>query len=336
MKDRISILFRVDADEKLGLGHLSRCRSLMLALADAASCEFAVVTNNRDVVREFLPHVGFDIHVVTDIGRVKHADVVIIDVPDIARRKEENFQGAADLVVGIDDDGWGLPYQDILIRPNLLDLPLPAEMASDDYWSGRDHIILHPAFKVQAGQLRNKDRKGKELFVCFGGSDPGGLTLRALPLLKQLGQDMTAQIILGAAFARRQDVIEKTRDDARFVVSHNIFDMAKRIWQADAALISGGTLLYEACALGTPAVVVSQNEPQAVEAGICAAAGAVIDLGDGQRATDDKILGALQRVLDDDGLRQRMSLKGPAVVSPDGAGHIAAKLLACVRKEVRL
>ncbi len=334
MKDAISVLFRVDADEQLGLGHLSRCRSLMLVLADTAPCKFAVVTNNQDIARTFLPKLDFDLHAVTDITRVRHADVAIIDIPDIAHRKEESFRGIADLIVGIDDDGPGLQYQDILLRPNLLNLPLPAGMPSDDYWSGRDHIILHPDFKKQAEQPRNVNKRDKKLLVCFGGSDPGDLTLRAISLLKQLRQAMTVQIILGAAFARKQEVIEKTRGDSRFVVNHNISDMAKRIWQADVALISGGTLLYEACALGTPAVVVAQNEPQAVEAKICAAAGAVINLGYGRTATDENIFGALQNLLNNDSIRQRMSLKGPKVVSPEGARLIVSKLLLRVRKRV--
>jgi len=336
VKNSISIVFRVDADEKLGLGHLSRCRSLMLTFAGATLCKFALVTNNPDLVRKFFPQIDVDLYAVTDIGRLRHADVAIIDVPGIEYREQEELRCLADLIVVIDDDGPGIPYQNILLRPNLLDLPLPEGMPLNDYWSGRDYIILHPDFRMLASQHKNRERKAKELFVCFGGSDPGGLTLRAIPALKQIKQDITVQIILGAAFVQIQAVIDMTRDDARFIVSQNISDMAKRIRQADIALISGGTLLYEACALGTPAVIVSQNESQVVEAAICAAAGAVIDLGDGRTATDEKILCALQKLLDDDGLRQSMIRKGPAVVSPEGVMHIVSKLLLRVRKEAVL
>ncbi len=336
MKNSVSIVFRVDADEKLGLGHLSRCRSLMLTFADATLCRFAVVTNNPDLVRKFLPQVDVDFYAVPDIGRVGHADVAIIDVPDISYRAEESLRCLADLIVVIDDDGPGIPYQSILLRPNLLDLPLPVGIPLSDYWSGRDYIMLHPDFRMLASQHKNRGKKAKELFVCFGGSDPGGLTLRAIPILKQIKQDMAIQIILGVAFVQMQAVIDMSRDDARFTVSQNIPDMAQRIRQADIALISGGTLLYEACALGTPAVIVSQNAPQSIEAGICAAAGAVIDLGDGRTATDEKILCALQKLLDDDGIRQSMIRKGPEVVPPDGVVYIVSKLLLRVRKEAVL
>ena len=90
---KISIIFRVDADEKLGLGHLSRCRSLMKAMADAVPCEFTVLTNNPDVVRKFLSHVNFNVHAVTDMGRLQHADVVIIDVPHLAEQVGEDLCG---------------------------------------------------------------------------------------------------------------------------------------------------------------------------------------------------------------------------------------------------
>ena len=336
VKKSVSVVFRVDADEKLGLGHLSRCRSLMLALADATLCRFAVVTNNPDIVRKFLPQVDVDLYAVTDIGQIRHANIAIIDVPDIAYREEESLRCHADLLVVIDDDGPGMPYQDVLLRPNLLDLPLPAGMPLNDYWSGSNCIILHPDFRRLANHPKDKESKAKKLFVCFGGSDSGGLTLRIIPVLKQLKQDMAIQIILGAAFVQIQAVIDETRDDSRFTVSRNISDMAERISQADIALISGGTLLYEACALGTPAVVISQNEAQAIEAGICAAAGAVIDLRVGRMATDEKILGALEKLLDDEGIRKSMARKSPEIVSPDGVYHVVSKLLSRVRKEMEL
>lgn len=336
MKNSVSIVFRVDADENLGLGHLSRCRSLMLSLTDAALCKFAVVTNNPDLVRTFLPQIDVDLYSVTDIRRVSPADIAIIDVPDIPYREKGRLHCLADLIVVIDDDGPGLSCQNILLRPNLLDLPLPAGMPLNDYWSGRDYIILHPDFRLLANQHKNRGWETKELFVCFGGSDPGSLTLKAIPVLQQIKQNMTVQIVLGAAFGQMQAVIEMTRNDARFIVSQNVSDMAKRMRQADIALISGGTLLYEACALGTPAVIISQNEPQGVEAEICAAAGAVIDLGDGRTVTDEKILFALQKLLGDDGVRQSMSRNGPKVVSPDGVMHTVSKLLLRVRKKAEL
>jgi len=332
VQNSVSIVFRVNADKELGLGHLSRCRSLMVAFAGVTLCRFAVVTNNLDLVRKFLSQVDVDLRAVADIGQVRPADIAIIDVPGIAYSEEESLRGLADLIVVIDDDGPGIPCQNILLRPNLLDLPLPEGMPLNDYWSGRDCIILHPDFRMLASQHKNRGRKAKELFVCFGGSDPCGLTLKAIPVLKQIMQGITVQIVLGAAFVQTQAVIDMTRGDARFTVSQNIPDIARRIGQADIALISGGTLLYEACALGTPAVIVSQNEPQVVEAAICAAAGAVIDLGDGRTATDEKILCALRKILNDDGLRQSMSCKGPETVSPDGVMHIVSKLLLRARK----
>lgn len=327
IKGKLSVVFRVDADERLGLGHLSRARSLMLALSAKVACKFSVATNSSGLVREFLLGVDVDLLSPMELSGAKLADIVIVDVPNIGTQVGKSLQGLANLLVVIDDDGPGLAHQDVLVRPNLLNLPLPAGMSLENYWSGRDFIILHPEFARLARQSRSGVKKVKELLVCFGGSDPSGLTSKILPALRQLSQDVTTHVILGAAYSQAQNIMAQTRDDQRFVVTKNSSDMAQRIMRADVAIVSGGTLLYEVCALGTPAVIISQNDAQIAEAGICAAVGAVVSLGDVRTARNEDVLATIDRLLNDNDLRRSMSHMGKATVSAMGAEHIASRLL---------
>ena len=329
----ISVYFRVDADEKLGLGHLSRCRSLMLAFLNVAEAKFSIATDNKEMVKKFIPNIGFDVYDINSHSKEQHFDIAIIDAPNINRREEGDLQKLSDLIACIDDEGPGLSCQGILIRPNLLNLPKPPSLSADNYWSGRDYIVLHPDFAIQACRRKSKNRKVKKLLVCFGGSDPRGLTLRVIPLLRELEMIGSIHIILGAAFPWGEEVKAKLNNDIRFSVNHNILNMAQSFWDVDAALISGGTLLYEACSLGIPAVVVPQNESQEAESKICHAAGAVVSFGVNEAMSDDRILVALQQLMEDDSLREKMSKQGPKIVSPNGAAHIVSRLLSYVKKE---
>jgi spore coat polysaccharide biosynthesis predicted glycosyltransferase SpsG len=123
--------------------------------------------------------------------------------------------------------------------------------------------------------------------------------------------------------------------DDRFHISFNAMGMAELFYRADAAFISGGTLLYEACASGVPAIVISQNRAQAVEAAICHRAGAVVDLGVHDGITDDMIAASFARFLADADLRTRMSQLATKTVALDGAGRIASKLLSLVVREAK-
>ena len=330
MKNKVAILFRVNADVALGLGHVSRCRSLMLALSRLADCSFAVMTNNRDVVHRALSGIDCDLHEAGEAIQGTRFDAAIIDVPDAGGVKE-NFRAIADLIVCVDDSGPGLDDQDILIRPNLLNLPRPAGMPADRYWKGQ--VILHPDFGTQPSPLPIERTPGiRELFVCFGGSDPCGITLRVVEVLKRLDQDVLIRIILGAAFPWDEKLTLLLGRDARFLVARNIPDMARVLRRADVALISGGTLLYEACASGVPSVVICQNEEQLSEAEAAHAAGAVISLGMSAKVPDEKILSTVLRLSADVPLRQKMARRGKSLVAPDGAARLAARLLSSLRK----
>ena len=329
MTSRVRILFRVNADAALGLGHVSRMRALMQALLSQAACRFAVVTNNKEIVRQLLSGMDFDLYGEGELTPAAHFDAAVVDVPDPGAVKE-SFHEIADLLVCVDDNGAGLSGQDILIRPNLLGLPRPAGMAEERYWPGQ--IILHPDFAAKALLPIRKVSGARELFVCFGGSDPCGITLRAVNVLKRLDKEVRIRIILGAAFPWDEKLAPLLSREARFLVSRNIPDVAQVLQQADVALISGGTLLYEACALGVPSVVVCQNEEQRAEADVAHAAGAVINLGTNAKVLDENILSAVERLWTDAALREEMSSRGVSLVAADGAARLAARLLTYMRK----
>jgi UDP-2,4-diacetamido-2,4,6-trideoxy-beta-L-altropyranose hydrolase len=330
-KPVLSVCFRVDAHQQLGLGHLSRCRSLMLALARIAKCDFSIISDDQAVVKKFITKIDFDLFAVKHHFAGRPFDLAIVDVPKIARRENERLRELSDLVVCIDDEGPGLPGQDIQIRCTLLDLPKPAGLPLKNYWSGRDYIILHPDFAAQAARPGRRRRRAEKLLVCFGGSDPGGLTLRVAPLLKKLDQPLAVNVVLGPACSGRKKIVSLLKGDPRFLLSCNVPNMARQLGAADLALISGGTLLYEACALGRPAVVISQNVGQLAEAKICRSAGAAASLGINRSVPDDAITDALRRLVVDGALRAKMARQGPRLVSPSGSLKIAAKLLSYVK-----
>lgn len=324
MTNSISICLRVDGSEALGLGHLSRCRALILALKTIEpGCRFSVATETKEVALRLLA--GIEAAVCSP-EQAPHANMTIVDVP--GGTVQDWALEARGLLVCIDDDGPGLERQDILIRPNLLDLPKPSGIDEAQYWSGRDYIILHPDFARQP--VRDRGGEVGELLVCFGGSDPAGVTLRSIPLMKGLPMDVKIHIVLGQAFSRREEAVQLAGDDGRFRFSFGATRMAEYFFRADAAFISGGTLLYEVCASGVPAVVVSQNTAQAAEAAICRRSGAALDLGIHNEIRDEEIAKSLTDFLADAVLRRNMAQQALKAVPSDGASRIASTLLARV------
>ncbi|MCK4821033.1 hypothetical protein KA005_35035 [bacterium] len=119
----LNILFRVDADESLGLGHLARCGSLMVGFESVAECRFVIATNRKDVVSKFLGNIR-----VTLCGRRfefagKTFDIVITDVPEVTLEDQRRLRQLCRVFVCIDDKGCDYFLPDVIIRPSIEEFP---------------------------------------------------------------------------------------------------------------------------------------------------------------------------------------------------------------------
>lgn len=322
----MQVLFRVEANKVLGLGHLSRCRSLALEFVRKFSCSIVFAITQTKIGKEFIDGIGATVVQPDELSSNRRFDVVITDIPGIGLDEQERWGDVASLHVGINDEDPGPFAYDILIRPNLLNLPRPiAEKKNFGYWKGKEYIILHPDFGVWRPCFTSK-RKVENILVCFGGSDPAGITLRIVPILRQWVSDIHIRIVVGAAFANMEAIKSIVANKSNMTLSVNCSNMAKMFFKADLAFISGGTLIYEACALSIPAIVVCQNELQHREAEIFARAGAAINLGVHSQAEDQDIVSAIRTMAGDKAQRQKMSWAAQRLVSSDGTGRIVSKI----------
>jgi len=306
----------------------------MLGFLSLSRCHFTLETRNKDIVRKFIPDMDFDIY-----ARERHAhearfDIAIVDLLTIGQKEAKHIKSLSGMTVSIDDEGPGLNGRDYLIRPNMLGLRKTPGIPPDNYLTGRDYIIMHPDFSALSLRKKKMPAKVRKVLVCFGGSDPGNIMLRVVPLLKKNEHSIKFHVILGAAAVNAGKITAILKDDARFLVSRNIAHMADAFFQADVALLSAGTLLYEACCLGVPALVIAQNKQQEKEARIFDTAGAVVNLGVHTGVSDETLTRALEELLENPPLREKMSQKGRKLIAPDGTSRIATKLLACLAKEV--
>lgn len=323
----LRILLRTEGGTQLGLGHLSRCRSLATAfLAHDAILHCAI--SDQALGEKFLHGLPVAVTGMADAVRQGPYDVAILDIPNATREQEWHLATIAKLLVRIDDEGEGPFHCDILIRPNLLGLARPTiEAESPRYWTGRDSIILHPDFADSQSWPRSSDEGGRRVLVCFGGSDPAQLTQKVLPTFLELTSQVQVEVILGSAFPGKDSLIAALAGAPSVTVSTDCPDMARRFAHSDLALISGGTMLYEAAALGVPAIVLCQNAAQQAEAEIFAKAGAVVNLGSYQQGHAQLVRQTLARLLADDELLAAMSKRGRQLVSRHGARAIVEKIV---------
>lgn len=331
------VLFRVEAEESLGLGHLSRCRSLARAFVERFHCRICFAISRKDIGEQFLGE-GLNTEIMEPYRIPTDAlfDVVIIDVPGLPLAEQKKMAAISSLLVGIDDDGPGPFYLDVLIRPNLLDLPKPdMPEKTFHYWQGKEYLILSPEFQKQVSEVAGVKHNNKAGLICFGGSDPAGLTLRLVPLLKEFTGETSFTIILGAAFPNPQSVQAVVVDEPSISVIVNCRNMAAAFSRANFCVISGGTLLYEALSLGVSPLVWCQNIAQYTETELLSKVGAAVNLGLAENVSDQAAADGLRSFLANEDRMAKIAKIARQQVCVDGATRIVNQIEALIKESIR-
>lgn len=322
----ISVLFHVEASETIGLGHLCRCRSLAIEFIERMGAAVTVSCLQRNLVQTSWEGLGYRFVHPQEIYDKISFDVIVIDAPSCSLEVQQSFKTICKLLVGIDDWGMGPYVYDIMIRPNVLNLNQPQLLeANAETWQGKDYIILHPTYAKSDITFKEK---AEEILVCFGGSDPSGLTLRILPILIQiLPEEIKIDVVVGTGCTQPEKIYNIIQDHKNVRIFQNLPNLIELFKSCDTAVVSGGTLLYEACAVGIPAVVLAQELEQHEETKVFAKERAILRPDDGLYASDDAVSRDIQKVCFDTAVRRMLSRNATQCVSRDGTQRIVKKIL---------
>ena len=332
-----SILFRCDASAEIGFGHLVRC----LALADeihhlsGSRVGFAMreTAHGYDVVRQHgyevfnLPSKRGDYSAWLDeTMRRFNAKIVIVDVrDDLSRQQLESLGGKGRLIVLLDDLSDRRFAADLSFYP-----PVPQVRRAD--WAnfhgerlvGWEWTILRSQF---AAPLQRETTRRSNLLITMGGSDPAGITLKAVRAVELVSADFAATIILGPGF-RHTNALRELLATARhqFTVRENVNDMRAQMVQSDLALCSYGMTAFELAASGVPAIYLCLTEDHAESASALADAGAGWSLGVVGAVEDRQVANALGELLADAGRHAQMSADARRLIDGKGARRVAEVL----------
>jgi spore coat polysaccharide biosynthesis predicted glycosyltransferase SpsG len=330
----------------MGLGHLVRC----LALADElhakhdVAVSFAVRASplaSEMVKRRSYPALQppdgrvFDQEAwLHDCVLKSGAQILVVDVrDDLSKAALESLAGKGTIIAVLDDSSDRRWAANLAFYP-----PVPQVRRVD--WSGFrgrlcvgwEWIVLRSQF-AEPFPPRDNSKCTLLLLIAMGGSDPAGLTLKAVRAVDRLGEDFESvifesTIIVGAGFCHRQalgDLLGQTRP--RFTVREDVSEMSAAMAQADLAVCSFGMTSYELAAMGVPAVCVCLTEDHAQSASALVAAGMAISVGVDDQDTETRLAAAVEGLLVDKNARAQMSARARELVDGRGARRIAELLV---------
>ncbi len=330
-----NVVLRADAGPVVGYGHLVRS----LALGDAL-----VARGARCILVTRPPGGGFTLPVPADRvelgpdvspGREAEEIRALGDVSWVIADLREADDARLSLLRGpgrlgaIDDEGARLRSVDLVVCPNI---GVPAGPANEgtELLSGAPYVLLRSAFA--RATPRRVEPTLRKIVVCLGGADAADVTRRLLDALLDVlpATVESVSVITGApdalagvqsgAGARRRDVVRAlSRLDAKA--------LADELRAADLGVLAAGTLLYEAGALGLPALWVSINAAQAREADAMERIGGGIHAGAPATLTPRGLAGSLARLATAEA-RALAAERAQAAIDGAGADRVAARIVA--------
>lgn len=336
-RSALQILFRADGDARIGVGHLSRCVSLAQAFRRHVPCRVTFLVNRPAFLRALLPpslkasvrqHSAFTGWPAGGRGKaIPEADILVADLPGLWPLETSQLRRRSRVLVCIDDGPSRHPEANLVVRPNLRATRSSAD-SDRPILSGADYLILRESFRRRP-KRRWKTAVVRRLLVCFGGADPGGFTARVVDVLRSLdlSDALRTTLVLGPAFGPPDLIRRRTKEDPRFQLCRSAQDLVRGLRTADAAILSGGTLMYEAIVTGVPTLILSQTEDQEREATHLAKQGAVLALVGPRSGSPAALRRAITRLLGEPAVRQRLSDNALRVADGKGAERIVKAAL---------
>lgn len=289
-------VFRADASQSIGGGHLVRCLALSGALSKSGwSCAFAY----RDGTVETVPALrndGYDL-LPLDCEESQEPSALLSEWPNGVDLLVADHYGR-DSAFESTCRPWArriMVIDDMANRPHDCDLLLDQTLGrrDSDYKSlvpdgcgfllGPSFALLRPEFaKLRSTALaqRGEGRPVKRVLVSMGAADPHNVSAIVLDGIGRSGLDAEVDVVAGAA-SPHLNALRSLAQSLPFPVTvhETVNNMAGLMARADLAIGAAGSTSWERCCLGLPCLTVVMADNQEKIAAELARASAILFLG---------------------------------------------------------
>lgn len=303
----LRILFRAPAGPRRGFGHLVRCRSLaralgvrpLIALRGSTKVEKAALALGCDVVHGSANR----------LLRSLAPDVLVVDDPVTtdARRWMAAGRRAGCLVVSVHDLGLGCLDADLVIDGSVT---MNARARRGTTLAGPEFALLDPALVDQ-----DESRDPYSVLVALGGGPRAELAVDIAEAIVDAVPQATVRVAGGFMSTPAQ-----VRQQITWVGPAR--SLHSEMARASVAVVGGGVSLYEACALGTPAVGVAVVAAQRPTVAAFVARGAAKGTARGP-VSAKRVAEECVSLLSDEAMRRHLARMGRRLIDGRGAFRAA-------------
>jgi len=333
------VLFRVDSDHMIGLGHLERSLSLAEGLRKSGleSCFLTQEnseTNRRIQNQEFpistLPQVGAwtgqDAKATLNTAEQLGCRAVVIDSYGPGTDYFAQLRNGGLYVIAKDDLAlFPFPCQMVVNgNANASQLPYQSTTGDTEFLLGIEYIVLGKEFQEDA-LAKNRHQTVENILVILGGTDPYDIMPKILDSLAMLPGEFKVTAIIGPYFNNLQEIESVVeRSNHRIELARNPSSVHSLMQKADLAVSAAGQALYELATQACPTVAIQIAPNQAKQMELMAQWGVIKSAGDAE--TDDVIYNMAEIVTElmaDSQTRIKIGEASRKIVDGKGAIRVA-------------
>lgn len=297
----MNIFIRVDASDKIGTGHVTRCLTLAKELVRYGARISFICRSFCSNMCEKLQNEGYTVHCLPCTEAIDHSedesrpeyadwlgcawkvdaeqtaaiieregrqvDWLIIDQYAVDYKWEKSLRPYVNKIMIIDDLADRRHDCDLLLDQNFNQEML---LRYKEYVNpncvtllGPSYALLRPMFAAERKRVKLAVSKIRRVFVFFGGIDLTNETAKSLEAIRQLScKEIHVDVIVGKTNPYKNQIEEICDKYPHIEFYCQVESIAKLMAKADLALGAAGTTTWERCCLGLGTLLISVAENQ--------------------------------------------------------------------------
>ena len=350
----MTILFRVDASEEIGTGHVMRCLGLAAELERFGETSVFIARSMPPHLKKKIleRNYGFETLTPTDTQnerKMHHAAWLKASWEHDAIETMQHADAYGAIWVVVDHYGIDRPWQQkaketglkVAVLDDLADRPHIADLLIDPSLNATPHFryskltpqhaqrLLGPRYAIIRTEFSIprliSDQSTLRYLIAFGGVDAAGMTTLAIEALADVCADATVNVIVGGQNSALAEILA-TSQKLGWDVHVDSNAVGGLMGQSDIAIGAGGHMLWERAAMRLPTVgiIVAKNQHEQVTE--AAKHNLVIPL-EAETVTVERLSAAISRLAGDITLQAAMAEACGKAVDGKGASRIARRLV---------
>lgn len=286
------IVFRLEANEYIGLGHLYRCLTLANYLKQYSNDITFFLSEESENNKWMITKSGFQCVVIPVLDQFSDAhwikgwlgddgdlESIIVDHYGLDHTWEREIRPLTDKLVVLDDLANRNHECDYLVDMSF-------GRASHDYESrvqvetklllGTEYCLLRPEFSEKysvAQELRKRTSEINSIVISIGATDPNNYSTMVLNTLEEIGFSGTIRIITSSQNPHVESLLYREHDQVRIYIDTN--QMTDLLLDSDLAIGALGGSVWERASLGLPSLCLVTADNQKYNASVLEKTGAI-------------------------------------------------------------